>query len=94
MDTEQIIGQIKSGGQAAEDIADTLERIAIAFDMLLAGGLTERALVLLVKDKSQGVSIPDVRLVLKALPRLREFIDIPEDSIPWKSLAEPKETTE
>lgn len=55
-------------------MAASIVKISTAMDKLLKepGGLTERAIVLLVHDLC-GVGKPDIRLVLKALPQLRGY---------------------
>lgn len=56
-----------------EIIATHIARLADLGERLKNSGLKERAVVLLLKDLS-GLSMVDVERVLRALPRLREFL--------------------
>lgn len=55
------------------DLAEAIIRLADLGDQLKGGPLTEKALVILIADKT-GVRRDDIRAVLWALPQLREYV--------------------
>ena len=65
---------LANAAQASEEIRDALGRIDDAANALLASGLTERALIVLLRDLTQ-LKGADIRAVLRALPRLRDFVE-------------------
>lgn len=65
---------IEQGAESIELIADSIDRLADAADALLSAGLTERALLTLLHDKT-AVGKRDIRRVLHALPALRDYLD-------------------
>jgi hypothetical protein len=56
-----------------ELIASHIARLAEVGNYLRASRLKERVIVLLLRDLT-GLSLVDIEKVLKALPRLREFL--------------------
>lgn len=66
---------IEDAAYAAEDLAQRLGWLCDAANELLDAGLTQDAIVCLVKEKvGNRVSKTDVKTVIEALPRLREFL--------------------
>jgi len=66
---------VTEGAEAAERFVDAVGRLADAADSLLEAGLTRRAVVVLLRDKTSGVRTADIVAVLDALPHLREYLD-------------------
>ena len=70
---------IIEAAEASSDIADALREVAEAGRKLLASGLNERTIVLLVTDSvnrgaSNKVGMGDVRRILRALPALTDYL--------------------
>lgn len=65
--------RIERGVEAVDLIADQIERLAAAAELLTNTGLTERAILILLRDRT-GLGIREIRLVLRALPELREYV--------------------
>lgn len=57
-----------------ELIATHIAKLAEVGNSLRASRLKERAILLLLRDLTEGISLADIEKVLKALPRLREFL--------------------
>lgn len=76
-ETVETVITITEGEQSTELIADQIEQIATAADRLWETGLSERAVVILLQDLigPQRITRTEIRDVLTALPRLREFLD-------------------
>ena len=72
MERGQEIGLAEAAGDA-EDIRDAILKIADAGEALLAAGLTDRALIVLLRDLS-GARVSEIRKVLQAIPRLRVYL--------------------
>lgn len=66
---------IERGTEHASLIADQIERLASAGEDLLATGLTDRAIVVLLQDHIGPTHIGrrEIQLVLDALPELRRY---------------------
>ena len=69
---DEIIEEVNEAVDSGHLIAEDLKRFCDAADRLLATGLTKRALILLLKDKS-GVPQYQISRLLDALPLLRDF---------------------
>ena len=65
--------KIEKGNQAIELVAEQLEQLVDAAEKLTAGGLTDRAIVLLLHDRTE-VGKRDIAAVLQALPELRVYL--------------------
>ncbi len=65
--------RIEAGGQATELIAERLEQLVEAAQQLLGSGLTFRAIVVLLHDRT-GIGKRQIEAVLDALPELREYL--------------------
>jgi len=65
---------------AGQDISSALVRVADAADALFASGLTQEAIIILLKAKiGRNAKMDDIRLVLDALPELRYYCtEVPE----------------
>ena len=70
----EVAVQITDGEGSTELIAAQLKRIADAGAALLDGPLTERALILLLRDLC-AVRQDEIKRVLHAIPRLREYVE-------------------
>jgi len=59
-----------------KDMGGALEKVVKAHEDLLASGITQRAITVLLKDllRNERVSKTEIDMVLNALPRLREFL--------------------
>lgn len=70
---------IDYAGQHVELLADQLGKLSNAAERLMETGLSERALVVLLQDYT-GLGKRDIRLVLRALPRLGPtYLELPDD---------------
>lgn len=72
-ETESTVITISEGEESTEIIAESIERVAAASEKLLASGLSRRALLVLLKDRT-GLNFMDINAVLNALPELRTFL--------------------
>lgn len=69
-----MIEELTEGQEAGERFAEAVERLADAADALLEAGLTRRAIVVLLRDKTVNVRTGDIEEVLNCLPLLREYL--------------------
>ena len=74
MTADEIVEEMKDAAEASSEIVSAVNRVAEAIDDILAAGLTERALILLIKGKT-GMAQSDIQNVLHALTRLRDYLD-------------------
>ena len=72
MTTDELATEVIEAAEASQDVAEALRAVADAGDRLLASGLTKRALIVLLRDKT-GLSMGGIRLLLEALPALRGY---------------------
>ena len=70
------VAKLAAARLAGQDISAALERVAVAAEGLLPSGLDERAIVVLLQARIGGTKVTrnDIRLVLNALPGLRDYI--------------------
>jgi hypothetical protein len=66
--------EIREGEESVEVIATAIQEIATAAQELLSSGLTERGLIILLQDYT-GLGKREIREVLRALPKLRAYIE-------------------
>lgn len=68
--------EIVVAAEHSDRIADELERLADAAEKLNQSRLTQRTLLVLLKDQT-GIPMADIKAVLKALPELRNLVKKP-----------------
>lgn len=70
------IASLTAARLAGKDMGGALEKVVKAHEDLLASGITQRAITVLLKDllRNERISKTEIDLVLNTLPRLREFI--------------------
>ena len=68
-----ILDDVLEAAETSEEISDALCRIAEAAEKLLSVGLTERAIVVLIRDKT-SLPLSDIRAVLHALTSLTDYV--------------------
>lgn len=60
--------------KSAEEIANVIKEINVAVEKLSNCGLTQRALILLIYDSAKDVSKTQIKSVLDALPKLKNYL--------------------
>lgn len=68
-----MIERIDAAVEAGEDLADEIERLALAAERLFTTRLTNKTIVVLLSRES-GLGQRDVAAVLDALPRLKSCL--------------------
>ena len=63
----------KENPEPAEIIAQAIIDVATAFEKMNKSRLTQRAIIVLVKDRIKHVSLPDIEAVLDAVPKLKDY---------------------